>query len=189
MERNMDRDDALRLVLAKVENENLVRHMLATEAIMADLADRLGEDRGRWAMAGLLHDLDVTQTVETPEVHAVRAVEWLRAAGFDDEAVLQAILAHNAGNNGCTVSCAMDQALIAADRLSGLITAAALIRPEKKLELVKAKSLAKRYREPAFARGASREDIATCEAIGVPLDEFLALGLAAMQGVSEDLGL
>ena len=185
----MDRDMALRLVKQKVNNDNLVRHMLATEAIMGALAERLGQARERWAMAGLLHDLDVTQTLETPEVHAVRAVEWLRADGYDDEVVLQAILAHNSDHNGCSVSCAMDQALIAADRLSGLITAAALIRPEKKLELVKVKSLAKRYKEPSFARGASREDIATCEAIGVPLGEFLALGLIAMQSVSDELGL
>jgi uncharacterized protein len=185
----VDRDAALELVRARVPNENLVRHMLATEAIMGALADRLGEDRERWAVAGLLHDLDVVETVETPEVHAVRAVEWLREAGFSDEAVLQAILAHNADNNGCTVDCALDRALVAADRLSGLITAAALIRPEKKLELVKAKSLSKRYREPAFARGASREDIASCERIGIPLEEFLALGLVAMQSVSDDLGL
>jgi uncharacterized protein len=185
----MDRDEALRVVKEKVDNENLVRHMLATEAIMAALAGRLGEDPGRWAMAGLLHDLDVSETLETPEMHAVRGVEWLRAAGYEDEVVLQAILAHNGDNNGCSVTCAMDQALIAADRLSGLITAAALIRPEKKLELVKVKSLAKRFKEPAFARGASREDIATCEAVGVPLDEFLALGLGAMQAVSDELGL
>ena len=184
----MERSEALTLVRTKVQNENLVRHMLATEAIMAALADRLEGDRDVWSMAGLLHDLDVEETAETMEIHGLRTVEWLQAMGFADEEVLQAIRAHNCANGTVGVSL-LDRVIVAADPLSGLITAAALIRPEKKLELVTLKSLKKRFKEPAFAKGANREGIATCEDFGVPLEEFLGIGLTAMQGIASDLGL
>jgi predicted hydrolase (HD superfamily) len=170
----MDRDLALSLVRERVSNQNLVKHMLAVEAIMGALAERLGGEEHRWRLAGLLHDS--------------RTVEWLRAAGLQDEEVLQAILAHNPGN-GSTVGSAFDRALFACDCLTGLITAAALIRPEKKLELVTLPSLQKRFKEPSFAKGARREDIMTCSELGVELDEFLDLGLKAMQEVSDALGL
>jgi putative nucleotidyltransferase with HDIG domain len=172
----------------RVKNENLVKHMLAAEAIMGALARRLGGDEEKWRMAGLLHDLDVEETADKAEEHGRRTVEWLRAAGLEDEEVLQAILAHNSAN-GSTVGSSLDRALFASDCLTGLITAAALIRPEKKLGLVSVKSLQKRFKEPAFAKGARREDIATCSELGLELDEFLGLGLEAMQGVADDLGL
>jgi putative nucleotidyltransferase with HDIG domain len=184
----VDRQEALRLVRERVHSENLVNHMVATEAIMGALARRLGEDEERWRMAGLLHDLDVEQTVDTMERHGLLTVEWLREAGLADEAVLQAIAAHNSAN-GSVIASWMDRALFASDPLTGLVTAAALIRPEKRLELVALKSLKKRFREPAFAKGARREDIMTCSELGLDLDEFLAIGLEAMQGVSDDLGL
>jgi putative nucleotidyltransferase with HDIG domain len=184
----MAREEALALVRARVRSENLVKHMLATEAIMGSLARRLGGDEAQWRLAGLLHDLDVEETADTMEVHAARTVEWLRAAGFDDEEVLQAILAHNP-QCGSTVRSRMDRALYACDPLTGLITAAALIRPEKRLELVSLKSLKKRFKEPSFAKGARRDDIMTCVDLGLELDEFLAIGLEAMQEVSDELGL
>lgn len=184
----MTRDEALELVRSRVYGENLVKHMLATEAIMGALARRLGGDEQQWRMAGLLHDLDVEETAALMEVHGLRTVEWLQEAGFTDEEVLQAIRAHNPDNGSALVSM-MDRAMFACDCLSGLITAAALIRPEKKLELVSLKSLRKRFKEPAFAKGARREDIMTCSELGLDLDEFLAIGLEAMQGVSDDLGL
>lgn len=184
----MTRDEALALVKEKVKTENLVRHMLATEAIMAALAPRLGGDPQTWGLAGLVHDLDVEFTADNMEVHGLLAAEWLQAAGLDDEAVLQAVRAHNSAN-GSEPSSLLDRAIIAADPLSGLITAAALIRPEKKLALVTLKSLKKRFKEPAFARGANRDQIATCEGFGVPLDEFLGIGLQAMQEIADELGL
>ena len=184
----MDRQAALRLVHARVGSENLINHMRAAEAIMAALAERLGGDRERWALAGLLHDLDVVETADLMDVHGLRTVEWLRAEGLDDEEVLDAIRAHNPAN-GSSSQATMARALFAADPLTGLITAAALIRPEKKLEPVQLKSLKKRFKEPAFAKGARREDILTCEELGIPLEEFLAIGLDAMKKVSADLGL
>jgi putative nucleotidyltransferase with HDIG domain len=184
----MTRDEALALVQAKVAADNLVKHMLATEAVMGALARRLGEDEERWSLAGLLHDMDVEETAEMMAVHGLRTVEMLREAGFEDEAVLQAIAAHNPAN-GSRVQTAMDRALFACDPLTGLVTAAALIRPEKRLELVALKSLKKRFREPSFAKGARREDMLTCVELGLELDEFLAIGLKAMQEVSDELGL
>jgi putative nucleotidyltransferase with HDIG domain len=184
----VNREQALGLVRQRVNNENLVNHMVAAEAIMGALARRLGGDEQRWRMAGLLHDLDVEETAETMEVHGTRTVEWLRQAGFADEEVLQAILAHNSAN-GSIIRSEMDRALFACDCLTGLVTAAALIRPEKKLDLVSLKSLKKRFKEPSFAKGARREDILTCSDLGIELDEFLAMGLEAMQEVADDLGL
>jgi uncharacterized protein len=165
--------------------------MLATEAIMGALARRLGEDGEKWRLAGLLHDLDVEETADSMEVHGTLTVQWLREAGLDDAddaEVLQAIAAHNPAN-GSSVLSVMDRALFACDPLTGLVTAAALIRPEKRLELVALKSLKKRFKEPSFAKGARREDIMTCSELGLELDEFLAIGLEAMQEVSNDLGL
>lgn len=184
----MDRDQALKLVRSRVKNENLVAHMLAAEAIMGALAERLGGDEQKWRLAGLLHDLDAEETAGTMEAHGTRTVEWLRQEGVADEEVLQAILAHNPAN-GSSIASTMDRALFACDCLTGLITAAALIRPEKQLALVALKSLQKRFKEPSFAKGARREDIVTCSELGLELDEFLALGLKAMQEVSDELGL
>jgi len=184
----MNREQALQLVRERVKNENLVSHMLATEAIMGALARRLGGDESGWRLAGLLHDLDVEETADKMEVHGTTTVQWLREAGLADEEVLQAILAHNSANGSC-IRCPMDRALFACDPLTGLITAAALIRPEKRLELVALKSLKKRFKEPSFAKGARREDIMTCTELDLELDEFLGIGLEAMQEVADDLGL
>jgi uncharacterized protein len=184
----MNREQALELVRARVKGENLVNHMLAAEAIMGALARRLGGDEDRWRLAGLLHDLDVEETADKMEIHGALTVQWLREAGVEDTEVLQAILAHNPAN-GSSIQCTMDRALFACDPLTGLVTAAALIRPEKRLELVALKSLKKRFKEPSFAKGARREDILTCGELGLDLDEFMSIGLEAMQEVADDLGL
>lgn len=184
----MNRDQALVLVREHVKNENLVNHMIAAEAIMGALAKRLGGDEERWRLAGLLHDLDVEQTVDTMQIHGIVTVGWLREAGLQDEEVLHAILAHNS-DNGSSVETIMDRAMYASDCLTGLVTAAALIRPEKRLALVELKSLKKRFKEPSFAKGARREDIMTCDQLGLELEEFLEIGLEAMKEAADELGL
>ena len=184
----MTRDEALVLVRARVENPNIISHMVATDAIMGALARRLGHDETQWRLVGLLHDLDAEKTAETMEIHATLTVQWLREAGLDDEQVLHAILAHNPAN-GSAIESPIDQALFSCDPLTGLITAAALIRPEKKLALVELKSLKKRFKEPSFAKGARREDILTCSELGLELEELLAIGLDAMKEVADELGL
>jgi uncharacterized protein len=175
------------LIGERVANEHLRRHMLATEAIMRGLAVRLGEDPDLWGLAGLAHDLDSEETADDFSRHGAVAAETLAALGVADAAV-HAVAAHNP-QTGVIAETPFDIALVAADQLSGLITAAALVRPDKDLAGVKLSSVRKRYREGAFARGVDREAIARCTELGLELEEFMAIGLTAMQGASAEIGL
>lgn len=181
------RSEVLVLIAAAVANRNLRRHMVATEAVMRAVAARLGADQDIWGLAGLAHDLDAEQTGDDFTRHGAQAAEELAAAGLPDELV-HAIAAHNPAT-GTVAEGSLDVALIAADQVTGLVTAATLVRPDKSLAGVKVKSLRKRMRESAFARGVDRGAIERCEEIGIPLDEFLALALEAMQGAAAALGL
>lgn len=183
----MTRDEALDSVRANVENENLVKHMLATEAIMETLARRLGEDEDEWGLTGLLHDIDVELTEGDMNNHSKLGADLVREMGVS-EAMAQAILRHNEAH-GIPLETKLDKALFCADPLTGLITAAALVRPDKKLASVEASSVKKRFKEKSFAAGASREHIASCRELGLELDEFIELGLKAMQGIAKELGL
>ncbi|RLC93240.1 MAG: phosphohydrolase [Chloroflexi bacterium] len=183
----MDRETALSSIKANVENDNLIKHMLATEAIMRALARRLGGDEEEWALAGLLHDIDVELTEEAPETHGKLGSDLARELGAS-EAVCRAILCHNEVH-GVPCDTTMSRALFCTDPLTGLITAAALVRPDKKLEGVSVESLMKRFKEKRFAAGAKRENIATCEQIGLELKEFISLGLEAMKRIAPELGL
>lgn len=182
-----ERESVLAVLRERVANENLRRHMVATEAIMRAVAGRLGEDVDVWGLAGLGHDLDAEETADDFTRHGAESAELLRGLGLPDEAV-HAVAAHNPAT-GIAAESPLDIALLAADQLSGLITAATLVRPDKDLTQVKLKSVRKRYREGAFARGVDREAIARCTALGLDLDEFLAVGLEAMQGAAAQLGL
>jgi putative nucleotidyltransferase with HDIG domain len=181
------RDQVLAIVEARVANENLRRHMLATEAIMRGLAARLGEDPELWGLAGLAHDLDCEETADDFSRQGVVAAETLRALGAP-EVVAHAVMAHNPAT-GVLAESRFDVALLATDQLSGLITAAALVRPDKDLAGVSLKSLRKRFRESAFARGVDRDAIVRCGELGLELDDFMSLGLTAMQGIAPHLGL
>ncbi|MBC7220555.1 HD domain-containing protein [Candidatus Bipolaricaulota bacterium] len=181
----MTREQALKLVQEKVKTKNLVKHMLAVEAGMRALAPRFGGDPARWALAGLVHDLDYEETKDRPDLHGHRTVELLRGSGFADEEILQAILAH-AGHR--EPQRPMEIALTAADPLTGLVVAAALVHPERLAGLTPHNVL-NRYREKGFARSASREGIASCRRLGLELDEFVTTVLTAMQGIQGELGL
>jgi putative nucleotidyltransferase with HDIG domain len=183
----MNREEALSDVRKNIKNENLVRHMLAAEAIMRALAKRFGENEDEWGLAGLLHDIDLELIGDDMKIHSKRSAEMAKQLGADD-AVCHAILCHN-NAHGEPFLTKMDNALFCADPLTGLITAGALVRPEKKLAFVEAKSIRKRFKEKSFAAGANREQIAKCSEIGLELDDFIALGLEAMKGVSDSLGL
>ena len=154
---------------------------------MRALATRLGEDPDVWGLTGLGHDLDAEETEDDAARHGAVAAETLRALGLPEEAA-HAVAAHNP-ETGVARRSASTSRSIAADQLSGLITAAALVRPDKDLAGVKVKSVRKRYREGAFARGVDRESIARCDELGLELDEFFALGLEAMQAIAPELGL
>jgi putative nucleotidyltransferase with HDIG domain len=182
----MERADAFALVQERIPQPNLVNHCVAAECIMEALARRLGVGEAavaRWALAGLLHDLDYAETAEDPARHGLVSAELL--AGRADDEVLHAILGHADKVERETL---MDRALYAADPTTGFIVAAALVRPDKDLRAVEVRSLLKRWKEKAFAKGASREQMDTCSEMGLTRDEFLALSLAAMQGRAAELG-
>jgi len=183
----MNRDELLNEIRKNIKNENLVRHMIATEAIMRALARKFGENEDEWGVAGLLHDIDVEITHTDLSIHGKPAAEMAKKLGAGD-AVCHAILTHNEGL-GIRCESLMDKALFCADPLTGLITAGALVRPEKKLAPVEAKSIRKRFKEKSFAAGANREQIAKCSEIGLDLDTFIEIGLEAMKGVAGEIGL
>lgn len=181
------RDTVLAVISERVANEHLRRHMLATEAIMRALAPRLDADPEVWGLAGLGHDLDVEETEADFSRQGLVAGEVLRALGAPDE-VVHAVAAHNPAT-GVAAESRFDVALFAADQLSGLVTAATLVRPGKDLAGVQLKSLRKRFHEGAFARGVDRQAIARCADLGLELDEFMGIGLEAMQAVASCLSL
>ena len=183
----MTREEALDSIKANIENQNMVKHMLATEAVMRALARRFGEDEEEWGLTGLLHDIDVELTEGDMHTHSKLGADLARELGAN-EAMVHAILCHNPTHD-IPLETKLDKALFCADPLTGLITAAALIRPDKKLAGVEATSVGKRFKEKSFAAGANREQIAQCSAIGLELDEFISVGLEAMKGIADDLGL
>ena len=183
----MTREEALESVRANVDNENLVKHMLATEAIMRALAKRLGEDEEEWGLTGLLHDIDAELTEGDMSAHSTLGADIVRELGAS-EAMAHAILSHNEAH-GVPRETKLDKALYCADPLTGLITAGALVRPDKKLAGLEAESVKKRFKEKGFAAGADREQIALCSELGLELDEFIELGLEAMKKVARSLGL
>ncbi len=183
----MTREEALDSIKANVENENLIKHMLATEAIMLALARRLGEDEEEWGLTGLLHDIDMELTEGDMNIHSTLGADLARELGAS-EAMAHAILCHNEAH-GIPLETKLDKALFCADPLTGLIIAAALVRPDKKLAGVEARSVRKRFKEKSFAAGANREQISQCTEIELELDEFLELGLEAMKEIAANLGL
>ena len=183
----MLREKALESIKANVENRNMVKHMLATEAILRALARRLGEDEEEWGLTGLLHDIDVELTGGDMNVHSKLGADLARELGAS-ETMAHAILCHNE-RHGVSRETKLDKALFCADPLTGLITAAALVRPDKKLAGLEASSVIKKSKQKSFAAGANREHIATCSQIGLEFGEFIELGVAAMQGIAAELGL
>lgn len=181
----MTRNEALELLTAHLKNKNLRKHCLAVEACMRALAHRLGHDPEPWGVAGILHDLDYELTEKSPERHTEETVGILREKGIP-EPIIQAVQAH-AGKVPCREP--MDWAIFSADPLTGLIIAAALMHPEKKLKAIDLDFVKRRYKEKTFAKGARREEIEECRNLGLDLDEFISICLGAMQGIDGELGL
>lgn len=183
----MTRDEALLYLAQHLKNDNLFKHSLAVEAIMRGLARHLKQDEDKWGLTGLLHDIDYETTANDPKQHSLLGASMLEAAGLEPDLVY-AVKVHNEAH-GLPRNSLLDKALYAADPTSGFIMAAAMVRPEKQLAYVEVKSLKKRFKEKAFAKGANRENMATCSELGLELEEFLALSLAAMQKDADQLGL
>ncbi len=183
----LDRQQALAMVKTHVKTKNLVKHMLATEAVMKALAKRLGEDEEKWALVGLLHDIDYDETAHDPDRHSIVGAEMLEKAGLPADMV-QAVKAHNE-RHGVPRESRLDRALYAVDPLTGLLVAAALIHPARKLSAIDVGFVLNRFKEASFARGASRDQIRACSEVGLSLEDFIDIGLGAMQEIAPDLGL
>lgn len=188
MSRRISRQEALDLLNRHVRNPNLFKHCLASEAVMAALAARLGQDTEKWALAGLLHDLDVEMTNADLAVHGRETSRILSDLGLDPE-IVEAIEFHNETSAGRKRSKPFHHALAAGETLTGLITATALVYPDKKLASVKPRSVVKRMKEKAFAASVNRDIIRECERLGLSLEEFVEICLKAMQSISDELGL
>lgn len=204
----MNHEQALEIVNRYIKSPQMVKHMLATEAVMRALARRFGEDEDRWGLVGLLHDADAEiavsgeQELAGPKVtgsgqapagkHSTMPAQGLLVPKLTqnrlDEESAAAIASHNP-YTGFKPKGRMGWALYAADPLTGLIVASALVLPDKKLAGLTAESVKKRFAEARFAKGANREQIAACSEIGVTLEEFIEIGLAAMKAIAGDIGL
>jgi predicted hydrolase (HD superfamily) len=186
------RADTLALMHEYTASESLRKHMLAVEGAMRAYAQKFGEDEERWGTTGLIHDFDYERfpnNAHSPtDEHPSEGVRLLRSKGYPDD-ILQAILGHAHYTNTPRES-RMAKTLFAVDELTGLITATALVRPTKSVHEVDAKSVRKKMKDKAFARGVNREDVVNgASELGVDLDEHIAFVISSMQARSADLGL
>jgi len=186
MKSKLDREEILDSIHGNVQDKNMIKHMLATEAIMRALARKLGEDEEEWGITGLIHDIDVELVEGDMNSHGRLSADIAHELGANGTMV-HAILCHNEAH-GVPRETKLDKALFCADPLSGLITAAALVRPDK-LSGLTTKSVMKRFREISFAAGVNREQVAECQKIGLELEEFISLGIEAMKGIASELAL
>jgi len=174
-----------------MRNQNLRKHCYAVEAVMGALYDRLNvenkdEERERWKIAGLLHDADYELVRNHPEEHGIMITEKVK---LPDE-IAYAIKAHNYQNTKINPISPLDWAISCCDQLTGLIVAAALVSPTKKLESMSPEFVLKRFYEKSFAKGADRVSIITCEEkLGIPLLKFIEIVLNSMKEIAMPLGL
>ena len=183
----LTRSEALDLVNKNVTKRNVIYHMLAVEAIMRSVARHFGEDKENWGLVGLLHDIDYEKTEATPEKHSLLAEEMLR--GLLPDELVRAIKTHNSKYTGIMPEKRMEKALVASDAISGLLVACALVMPSKKLADVKVESVAKKFKDKDFARGAERDRIVVCEEIGIPKEEFFEIALNGLKESASQIGL
>jgi predicted hydrolase (HD superfamily) len=189
----MTRSEAYETLTGLITNPNLIKHHLACEAIMIALCRRLVPNAdeitlNKWGTVGLLHDADYEQTKDTPEKHTL-VFEQELGDKLDGD-VVYAIKSHNFLHNGIAPQSLMDWSIYACDELSGLIIAAALVHPDKRLISLDVDFILNRFNDSSFAKGADRDQIKTCEEkLGIPLKEFIQIALTSMQGISSELNL
>jgi len=183
----LTRDEALNLIKKHVSKRNVVYHMLAVEAIMRSVAKHFEEDENQWGLIGLLHDIDYEKTEATPEKHSLLAEEILK--GVIPDEFIKSIKTHNFRHTGIKPETRMEKALIASDAISGLLVACALVMPSKKLADVKVETIAKKFKDKDFARGADRERILICEEIGISREKFFEIALNRLKNIATQIGL
>jgi len=183
----VDRSDLFQVIVERVPSKNLVNHMLAVEAIMRGLAALFHEDVEKWGLAGLVHDIDYAETKDKPNLHSIVGSEQLHLMGVPED-ICYAVRVHNQ-LHGLPRRSLMDKALYAADPLSGLIVACALIQPDKKLASVDADFVTQRFKEKRFAAGANRDQILACRDMGLDVYDFLRIGLRSMKEIAAQIGL
>ncbi len=183
----ISRENALKLLNDNIQNTNMIKHCLASEAVLRSLALKLDRDPDEWGLAGLLHDIDVEVTNADPLRHGPFAAGMLD--GLLTPEAIDAIVMHNEMATGKERATVFQHALAAGETITGLIMATALVYPDKKLASVKTKSITKRMKEKAFAASVKRENILECELICIPIQDFAELALIAMQEISDELGL
>jgi len=194
MDLGIDYSKALSLVDEHITDKITRLHLIESEAIMRALARHFKEDEEKWGIVGLLHDIDWDLTKNNTKEHCVKCVQILKDAGATDF-LINTIVSHGWGIETCGAgmdksrSTKLEYCLVAAETLTGLIIATALMQPDKKLASVRPESLKKKYKTKGFAAKCNRELIMECEKCGLTLDEFLNLGLKALQGISDKLGL
>lgn len=182
----MERSAALELVRKYTDKEITYRHLISVEGVMRALARHFGEDEQRWGYAGLFHDLDYDRTADDFARHTELTLEWLRAEGYTDEDVLNAIVAHK---DPAYRTDLMSKAIVHADAVAGLLVASALVRPEK-ANGMKVSSVKKKLKERSFAPGVERENVRNIEeSIGLTLDEFLQISIDGLQRVAPEIEL
>jgi putative nucleotidyltransferase with HDIG domain len=186
------RADALAIMEEFTASESLRKHMLSVEAAMRAYAEHYGEDPERWGLAGLIHDFDYERypnAAHSPtDEHPAWGVRFLRERGWPED-ILQAILGH-AVYSGIARETRMARALFAVDELTGLITATALVKPTKSVHDVEAKSVRKKMKDKAFAKGVSREDVLLgTQELGVDLDAHIQFVIDAMKRTAQAIGL
>lgn len=180
------REDALALMHEYVESESLRRHMYSVEAACRAYARKWGEDEAPYGLAGLLHDFDYERY---PDEHPLHGAEVLRERGYPEE-VVHAILAHYSARTGVQPETLLDRTLRACDEITGLVTAAALVRPSKSVMDLEAKSVLKKFKDRAFAAGVDREEVRhAVELLGVDLKEHTQFVIEAMREIAPELGL
>ena len=186
------RADALALMHEYTASDSLRKHMLSVEAAMRAYAEHFGEDPERWGLAGLIHDFDYERfpnNAHSPsDEHPSEGVRLLRERGWPED-ILEAILGHAAYTHVARET-RMARALFAVDELTGLITATALVKPTRSVHDVDARSVRKKMKDKAFAKGVSREDVMVgVQELGVDLDQHIQFVIDAMAAEAEALGL
>ena len=183
----MTRSEAWQLLNEYTTSESLLKHALAVEAAVRGYARAFGADENEWGIVGLLHDFDYERW-PTADDHPFRGCEILRERGYP-EWVTRAILSH-AYYSGVARESQLEKVLFACDELAGFVTAASLVRPTKSILDLEAKSVMKRMKDKAFARGVKREDLhAGAELLGLPLEAHITNVITFMREKADELGL